>query len=203
MSKQRLTVGIVAAAIFVIAIPLPFKPSIWSYVTARQIQKQLDKSTADVLLPNTMQNTNYFTLYRGWTDAYFVQADISYYQLSGQSKVSVDSEGPDHEEVAFLQSVINGLQCQKSDSPVVCCTMVATEDSDARQFVAKWYNDTVALAEATTINYPEGISTENGQYKRNYRRIDDQAYDKLMKGLGELNFVDLAAARQAYFKVVI
>lgn len=35
---------------FIIAIPLPFKPSIWSFVIGNSINNHLDKSTDDIYL---------------------------------------------------------------------------------------------------------------------------------------------------------
>ncbi len=197
VSKNILIVG--AAVIFLAAaIPLPFKPSLWSAYKKYQLTNQLKKSSDPVYITKVTDFKPSFTIYSKWVNAYDVNVGIQFYQLSPRSVISPDSEGPNREEIDFLQKVQNGSQCARTSDVFSYCEMPATKIASKREFVAVHKDDYKLVAELTTIYYKDGITTKGG-YHLNYSKKDDADIKLILDALAAVKPVPVSDAKANYF----
>lgn len=178
--------------LFAVLVPAPFKPSLWSYLYKRDINKQLTKSTKPIFLPDITKFSNQsYEIHKNWVDAYIVRTGIGhgtrgvyYYQFTLTSQFGADSEGLEQDEIDMLVSLQGMSNCEKLDDRVEICTIPATEHKSynltrkisERQFArynAEPATNTILLAELTTNAYKDGYKIDDGIEYMNYKLLDE------------------------------
>ncbi len=199
--NKKIGIVLVIFIVVVAAIPLPFKPSLWSVYKEYQLNTQLKKSSDPVYIAKLTEFEPSFTIYSKWKNAYNVNAGIQFYQLSPRSAISSDSEGPNREEIDFLKKIQAGSECAKTSEAFSYCEMPATNMASKREFVTAHKEEYKLIAELTTIYYKEGVTTEGG-YHLNYKKIDDTDIKLILDTLSAAKPVSLSEAKTKYFSPV-
>jgi hypothetical protein len=177
---------------FVVLLPAPFKPSLWSYLYRKNIDKQLSKSTESIYLPDpTKYHRLSFEIYKNWKNAYVVRAQSTdgtvgayYYQLSNASTISADSEGLEQDDIDTLNMLRTKTDCTMIEDRLEICALPATNykvhgmrrSKTAREF-AKYTpessNGTVLITDLTTNGFIDGYKIDSEGEHLTYIPVTD------------------------------
>jgi hypothetical protein len=198
--NKKMFLLVVLAAILLLAIPAPFKPSIWSLIKGRQLFNQVSKSADPVYIHDFSKIKPKFTVYGNWVNSYHVYSQVSYYQLSPRSSFGVDSEGPDRLEVNFLKQIQAGKECAKAAEPVSYCFIRKTSHSNQREFATYRHGEYMLVTELTTIHYKGGIRPDTGYL--DYKRINEQKVALAIKTISTASPVSINEAKANFFQAI-
>ncbi len=98
-------IGIIFIGVGILAIPLPFKPSIWTYLHRQQLNETLASFSEPLYIAEQSQNSDYsFQTYLGWKNSYAVtgytdtenrpSTSYTYIQASKTGYFGEAAEGP-------------------------------------------------------------------------------------------------------------
>lgn len=193
---KRVVPVIVGLIIFILVVPLPFKPSLWSYFHGKRLSSELNKSTEAVYLP-TGEDRNHatFETFIGWRDAYFIRYGnastnelAAYYQFSDTSKFPLTSEGPSEDDLAPYAKILKDEGCVIKEADLYICKYVP----DGRQFLMRKISGKRLIA---------GISQAwpNHQADFVYKVSDEyaKAAERILKSVTPLELKD---AKEKYFR---
>ncbi len=132
----------------VLAIPGPFKPSIWTYVHRLKLDKNLSSYSAPLYItPQTRISGVSFDTYLNWKDSYLIRGfadqknhtgNYFYYQLAKNGSYGETSEGPSKSDMQPYREAI-AMNCKHHDSGIHVCDIQNSEHHVAKLDVGNAY----------------------------------------------------------------
>jgi len=152
--KLEFLVALVAIAVVVIAVPLPFKPSLWSFIHRKRLDRNLATYTAPIyILDQTSSSDVSFDAYLGWKNSYAVRGfenekehsgGYFYYQLAKTGAYGEAYEGPSKSDMEIYNNSVV-MKCAPRTSGIEVCAV-----GNPKRYVAKYdTGDAYLMAEVS------------------------------------------------------
>ena len=129
-SKRYIVLALLIVLVAVIAVPLPYKPSIWSYAHRKRLDQNLATYSAPLYIPSQSEVSSVgFETYLGWKNSYAIRgfADKKlhtggylYYQLAKDGIYSESSEGPSQYDMRPFNEAL-AMNCESHASGIHIC----------------------------------------------------------------------------------
>ncbi|MDQ2973485.1 MAG: hypothetical protein M3Q79_03330 [bacterium] len=165
--KKIILLGLVVI-IVVATVPLPFKPSIWSYIHRKKLDHNLSTFTAPVFLPAKDENRHVtFETFLGWKNSYLIRGyenesshtgGIFYYQLAKTGSFVATTEGPSDDDMRIYKDTLL-KDCPKHPTDIYLC-----ETGDPKRYIAKLDVGDFILATEVTNKVFNGAKLEYPKY---------------------------------------
>ncbi len=133
---------ILASLVFIIAIPLPLKPSLWTFLHRQRLNATLSTFTEPLYVTDQTEQSDFgFQTYLGWKNSYWVRgfaknSDHSggyyYIQASKTGLFGESDEGPSAFDMAPIKQAFEQT-CKPHISGIEICEVL-----EPKQYVAKY-----------------------------------------------------------------
>lgn len=144
--SNNLLTAVAIVAFIIIVVPLPFKPSIWSFIHRQRLNNTLASFTDPVYIPTQTGVSDYgFQTYLGWQNSYWIMgySDNSnhtggyyYIQASKNGQFASAYEGPSETDIEPFSAALTE-SCEPHDSGIEICQVLKPKHYVAKYEVEK------------------------------------------------------------------